>query len=380
MKHFGRDRERGVALVLALMIVALIAVVATEISWRFELSMSRSGNRWAGVQARAYLEGAEQLAMVALRADAEGEETKKSDHSGEDWAQQTEPFPTDHGWVKGRIVDAHGLFNLNTMRPPSGDCGDGSSFKPPESRSCHPCADYSEQQYIFIRLLQVINLGDEEEPVYLQVDQAKEIADAVIDWLDSDSNIRGFGGAESDYYESLDSPVTIANDEMVSVSELQVIKGMQPDLYRELLLHVIALPVTEVSIINVSTATAEVLRSVKAKKDNGKDCELHPYDEEKGGELKSFTENGEFRQVADVLADGAGDRPSEWDKGNGGEDLIGEGKLMHVFQSTYFLFYSSAAIGDDYIRHGASLIKREESKDPKGGLTIEVVRRTDANF
>ncbi len=378
MTHLGRDREQGVALVLALMIVALIAIVATEISWRFELSMSRSGNRWAGVQARAYLEGAEQLAMVALRADAEGDETKKSDHLGEDWARQAEPFPTDHGWVEGRLVDAHGLFNLNTMRPPSGDCGDGSSY-PRDTRNCHPCADYSEQQYIFMRLLQVFNLGDEEEEINLQPDQAKEITDAVIDWLDDDSNIRGFGGAESDYYESLESPVTIANGEMISVSELQVIKGMPSDLYRQLLPHVVALPSREVSIINVSTASAELLRSVKAKTDNGKRCELFAYDEEKGAEFRSFTENGEFRTRKD-LEKNVGELPAEWSEANGGKDLIGENKLMDVFQSKYFLFYSTAAIGDDYIRRGASLIKREESKDPKGGLTIEVVRRTDANF
>lgn len=382
MKNYGRDREQGVALVLALMIVALISVVATEISWRFELSMSRSGNRWAGVQARAYLEGAEQLAMVALRVDQENDDTKEVDHLGEDWAQQAEPFPTDHGWVEGRLVDAHGRFNLNTMVPPGGDCPDGSSFiGRPENRTCQPCNEYSEQQYIFIRLLQVFNLGDDEEEIYLQPDQAQEITDAVIDWLDEDSFVRGFGGAESDYYESLESPVTIANDEMVSVSELQVIRGMQPNLYRQLLPHIVALPRIDISIINVSTATAEILRSVRAKKTpDGIQCELEPYDEEVGAQLKSFAENGEFKVVKDILDDSVEATPVQWEGLADNSELFGDKKLMNVLKSTYFLFYSTAAIGDDYIRRGASLIKREDSKDSKGGFTIEVVRRTDANF
>lgn len=385
MQNQRGQREKGVALVMAMMIVALIAIVATEISWRFELSMSRSGNRWAGVQARAYLEGAEQLAMVALREDAEDTDGQKSDHLGEVWAQEAQPFPTDHGWVSGEIKDAHGRFNLNTMMSSSANCRNGTVK--PQNGICpsSSCDQFTETQYVFVRLLQTFNLGDEEEPVFLSTAQAEGITEAVVDWLDADSEILGFEGAESQYYESLDPPITIANQEMISVSELQVIKGMQPKLYQLLLPHVVALPAGDVGIVNVNTATANVLRSIKGRdKNNPGACDLLPHNEEDVQEMMEFVRNGEFRDLQGLKDDPG--IPTAWNDPNTQDNILG--KLMDVVQSQYFLFYGTAAIGDDYIRRGSSLIKRDSSggsnsggqNSNQGQIKIEVVRRTDANF
>ncbi len=380
-----RKNEKGVALVMAMMIVALIAIIATEISWRFELSMSRSGNRWAGMQARSYLEGAEQLAIVALREDAKNSETSEVDHLGEIWAQEAQPFPTDHGWVKGEIKDASGRFNVNTMSSVATNCPNGAAKPDTGVCSTAPCDQFTEQQFVFIRLLQTFDLGDEEEPVFLTTAQAEEITEAVVDWLDADSEIRGFGGAESDYYEALDPPITIANQEMISVSELQVIKGMQPKLYQQLMPHIVALPAGDVGLVNVHTATANVLRAIKAQDPQTPgSCDSLPHEEDVVGEMMEFVRNGEFKELK--LMKGDGGLPSAWADPNF-DNIFG--KLMDILQSQYFLFYGEAAIGEDYIRRGSSLIKRDESgggnssggQNPnQGQIKIEVVRRTDANF
>jgi len=373
--------------VLAMMIVALVSVVAVEISWRFELSISRSANRWNGIQAKAYLEGAEHLAMVVLKEDLENDETSKADHLGESWAQQTEPFPTDHGWVSGKIEDAHGRLNINMLQPKPGACRNGD--QPRDSGQCplaqSPCDNYTSAQQLFVGLLQTLNLArDEEEPVFLTVDQAEVITEAVLDWLDEDSEITGFGGAESDYYEQLEPPVSIANGQMVSVSELQVIKGMTPELYRLLLTNVIALPGDVVNRVNINTAKPNLLRTIKSM-DN---CDLVPHGEEVGESLSSFVRGGEFTDWQEMKDDPG--LPTEWSDAS--QEIKIRQELFTFGPSEYFLLFGETGIGDDHVRRGQSLIRRTENnggnqdqndvqnQESNQSITIEVVRRSDANF
>ncbi|MFL0811072.1 MAG: type II secretion system minor pseudopilin GspK [Agarilytica sp.] len=404
--------QQGVALILAMMIVTLIAIVATEISWRFELSTSRSGNRWAGIQARAYIEGAEQLAMIVLREDQDNADTQKADHQGEDWAQPTQ-FPTDHGAIEGVIEDAQGRFNMNMMVQASGACpNDGARDN---SGNCKPsgsaCDDYTDAQRVFIRLLQTFNIGLDGEALYLNQQQAQEITEAVIDWLDEDSNRRGFGGVESEYYDQLEPPVAIKNGEMASVSELLLIKGMLPQLYNQLADYVIALPTAEVSKINLNNAKEPVLRALRAEEkqnDLVSNCDLSPIamsensdsqnqdvetgvDAEAGAGgsgLENFIRSNEFYDWQDLVSNP--DLPYDWTQGGQGFGLNTE--LFEIAQSKYFILESTVLIGEDYVRKGKSLIKREggdqqgQGQNPgqgaaqQGDIELKVIRRTDANF
>lgn len=395
------QKESGVALVMAMMIVALVAVVAVEISWRFELSISRSGNRWHGMQAKAYLEGAEHLAMMILMEDTETRENSSSDHLGEPWAQETEPFPTDHGWVAGKIEDAHGRFNLNAMVPDPDKCPDGKDRT--RSGFCSPaeteCGKYTVAQRLFVRLLQTIDLADtqagetvnneegegrattadsaDEEPVFLELNEAEAIAEAVIDWLDEDSEISGFGGAESDYYEQLVPPTSIANGPMVSVSELQVLQGMRPEIYNKLIDFVVALPKEELNRINLNTASVNVLQTLTPVQN----CDLRPLNLEDAQAISDFIRENEFEKMDDLVD--SPDLPSIWQSGAGGDGaaLAIDQEMIDIGQSTYFLFFSETAVGEDHIRRGSSLIKRvTDQSSNESGTQIEVVRRTDANF
>ncbi len=369
-------KQSGVALVLAMMIVALVAVVATEISWRFELSISRSGNRWFGMQARSYLDGMEQYAMKVLREDAEDPENKKSDHPLEDWAQEVPPIAVGQAMLAGRIEDAEGRLNVNMLMPKTDECTPIGQVLDGTSNRCRMpnsvCEPFTGPQLVFMRMLQMFDIGDGEQPEFLPQDQAQAITEAVMDWLDSDSNIRGFGGAESDYYESLEPPVAIANQLMVSVSELQVIKGMPPRLYEQLLRFVVALP-DEVTHINLATASPEVLRAIKP----AEPCELEPYAEELGSSLHEFVSNGEFRDWAQ-MADSA-DLPAEWSNPSGTGSSLGQ-DIANIKQSKYFFVTSEVAIDAERVRRGASLLKREEGGNANQPLTVKVVRRSDANF
>jgi len=348
-KIVNKKQDRGAALVLALLIVAMVTAISVEVSWRFDLGATRSGNRWYGMQAEAYLEGAEALAKIFLRQDMQD---SKYDTLGEDWAQPSPPFPTDEGWVQGVIEDAAGRFNLNLMSV--------SVTPKPNSTTAQR---FSESQRRFIRLLQTIPL---EADVYLDEQTAISIAEAVIDWIDPDSNVTGFGGAESDYYDSLEIPFTIANKMMVSVSELRIIRGLNelPQTFLDQLMAlVIALPPD--SKLNVNTALPQVLQSL-----NGQNVltpltleEVQEMLLDRGEELKGFENLGDFQSSHGVTT------AIGTTKGSSGGGLDPSDLVVN---SNYFIFKGETQVGDR-IRRSRSILKRE-------GDDVVTLRRSDGNF
>lgn len=57
----------------------------------------------------------------------------------------------------------------------------------------------------------------------------EDIADAILDWLDEDEEIRTYG-AESDYYTTLATPYSAANGPIQTVEELLLVRGVTPNL------------------------------------------------------------------------------------------------------------------------------------------------------
>lgn len=60
-------------------------------------------------------------------------------------------------------------------------------------------------------------------------EMTEEIADAILDWLDTDSEERP-AGAESGYYQSQDPPYLAKNGSLSSVEELLRVRGVTPEL------------------------------------------------------------------------------------------------------------------------------------------------------
>ena len=57
----------------------------------------------------------------------------------------------------------------------------------------------------------------------------EDVADAIMDWIDDDDEVRDFG-AELDYYSGLDPPYAPRNGMMETVEELLLVRGVTPDL------------------------------------------------------------------------------------------------------------------------------------------------------
>ena len=113
-------RQRGVALITVLLVVALVTVVCAALLLRQQLAIRSTGNQLLVRQAQYYAEGGELVAKALLRRDmSEGQ----VDHLAEAWANPRLRFPLDEGGeLRLRIEDLSGRFNLNSLSV-SGEAG-----------------------------------------------------------------------------------------------------------------------------------------------------------------------------------------------------------------------------------------------------------------
>lgn len=343
-------KQRGMALVVAIMIVALVTVVSVEIYWYFNLVTSRHGSRMFGVQGKAYLDALEDFARNLLKMDME---ENKVDNLSEIWAQQQPPFETDLGYVGGRIEDAQGRFNINSLQD--------KVQNPENTFATEWFKRYTPAQRRFIRLLQTIEI---EEGTLIDQTTAENITDAIIDWLDPDSTPTGFGGAEGDHYSRLDPPMTIANREMASISELSLVKGVTPKLYETLLPLVIALP-KDVPM-NINTMPAALMRILNTRN------VPQPLDVEDAQMLIDARGVEGFQTMQDFLD--FPDVASLFDTGAAGDKNSPNGFDADglAVQSSFFIFYGETMVAE-HMQYSKSMLMRTDQD-------VVTIRRTDANF
>jgi general secretion pathway protein K len=218
-------RARGVALILALVVVALATILATRIGATGALNERRAAGLLAQDQAFQVALGGEAWAIEILR-DAKG--SSKFDSLDQLWATPLPPIPIDGGTVQGRIEDMTGRFNLNNLVN-----ADGTKNQ-----------IYFDQ---FTRILAALEL----EPKW---------ASLLLDWIDPDSIVEDVDGAEDGVYLSQVPPYRAANRQITSTSELLALPGFGADRYRRLAPYVAALP--RGTPLNVCTASGLVLDSL----------------------------------------------------------------------------------------------------------------------
>jgi general secretion pathway protein K len=230
------SRQRGIALITAIFVVALASIAAvamfeaTAIAVRRTSLLSESETEWW------FADGIESWVKEILMLDAQQNQT---DGLGDIWAQPVLGLPIGDekgniGNASGYLEDLQGRFNLNNL----------GTTNPQQLQL------YLSQ---FQRLLD--NLPNFDASGY------RGVGMAIHDWIDADSEPSGPGGAEDVDYLSLDPPYRAANQPLHSVSELLLIKGVTPELYRALAPYVAALPATGAGTpINVNTASEPVLR------------------------------------------------------------------------------------------------------------------------
>lgn len=238
----SRLRNRGVALITAILITALAGSVAAGLAWDNALDVRRTMVLLHRDQAVQVALGAESWVMSILRDDLADTQT---DHLGEIWAQDLPPFPIDGGELWGSIDDLQGLFNVNNLVDQNGKVDKASL----------------EQ---FQRLLAALDLDT-------------RLAGITADWIDADRQASFPDGAEDSIYTGFTPPYRAPNQVISSISELAAVDGMEKPVLDALSPYIAALP--RGTRLNVNTAPAPVLRSLSESLSEGDVARL---EEERG--------------------------------------------------------------------------------------------------
>lgn len=219
-----RARQRGVAIVLAMGVVALAAMAATAIMVTQSTWSRRSELASDHVQAQLIIKAGVDWARAVLSDDRR---LSNVDHLGEPWALRLPPMPVENGELAGYIEDQQGKFNLNNLV---------KGGKVNLAQLAH-----------FQRLLSVLGLP-------------AALAGALADWIDADSEPQPQDGAEDAYYLSLQPSYLAANRPLIDVAELALVRGFDDSVRARLRPFVSALPVF--TAVNVNTASPEVIAAV----------------------------------------------------------------------------------------------------------------------
>ena len=217
-------RQRGVAVVTAVLIVAIAASAAammlSQQSAMIDQALMVSGRAQGELYAQAGIDWARGIL-------ADDSRRGNVDTLDEGWARPIAGLPVERAIVAGSIEDEQGKLNLNNLVS-----GGGRRV---------------EDERVFRRLLTLLALPP-------------DLSDAVVDWIDFGDDLAGNGGAESAYYLGLRRPYRPPNLAMAQVEELYRIRGFDAKTVERLKPFVTALPTR--TAINVNTASDVVLAAV----------------------------------------------------------------------------------------------------------------------
>ncbi len=234
-----RRREKGMVLLLVLVVVALLASLLTE--WAFSTLVDLRLTETFRDSTRAY--------YIAKGGIAVGRSILEEDRNGYDapdelWAQGVPSYPVgEEGVISIAIEDESGKLDVNRL----------------VQGGVNP---HGETRKRFNRLFTNLGLNNPEE-----------LTAALIDWMDKETVGRpevvftdpdtGAAGAEESYYLGLDNPYPCKNGYLDSLEELALVRGFTADVLREIRPHLTVVPfstaVTRTGKINVNTATTQVL-------------------------------------------------------------------------------------------------------------------------
>ena len=196
------DASRGVALVMVLWVIAILAVIALEFCFSMRTEVNIAQHYKEEIQLYAYAEGGIQRAIAELiyKHDSRIQLMRKSPKieqtptEKKEWVTDGRAYllPYDQGTCEIRVVGEAGKVNINTV-----------------------------SEAILRKIIGQMGLETEARDV---------VVDSIVDWRDPDDLYR-INGAENDYYQSLKEPYNCKNGNLDSIEELLLVRGVTPNLF-----------------------------------------------------------------------------------------------------------------------------------------------------
>jgi general secretion pathway protein K len=225
------ERERGAALLAVLLLVAVTGAIAASMVESLRLSRSVAVNASARDQGRLFADGVEQLALLTID-DRVLQSPERTTLAG-NWngATRTVQLPGG-GSADVTVRDGSNCFNINSVV-------DGQPGRPLVRRA----SGVSQ----FMGLMIALQVPEQD---------ARRIAEAAADWADSDT-VTGPAGAEDEAYAAGPAPYRTGNTLFADPGEVRALAGMTPDIYARIRPWLCALPVNDLSPLNINTLSVE---------------------------------------------------------------------------------------------------------------------------
>lgn len=219
-------QEKGMVLLLVLVVVALLAGLVSEFSFSSLIDLRLAETYRDSTRAYYLARGGVRAAQMILQEDR-----NNYDARSEMWGRGVANFPVGDGIITVDIKDQDGLLDINALVT-------GNNPQP-------------EQQARFLRLFTDLGL-----------DQPQNLVAALIDWLDSGDEVynhNGAVGAESSYYLRLNPPYQARNGKISSLTELALVRGFTKEVIDKIRPYVTVYGSMQV---NLNTAPAEVISTL----------------------------------------------------------------------------------------------------------------------
>ena len=227
--------ERGVALILALLVVTLLVAIILEFDAEARREYREAAAFRDNFKASMLTRAAVQAARAVLQQDVlrDKQSGEKFDAPTDLWAMPIKNYAIGDGLLSAQIQDERGKLNLNDLHAAAND---QIRFKATTDR--------------VRRLFQLLQLNP-------------DLVDALIDWTDHDDNPQP-AGAESAYYQSQRPAYRAANSPLQSLADLRLVKGFTPDIIDRLSRYVTVYPLEGNAPININTADPVVIQALDA--------------------------------------------------------------------------------------------------------------------
>lgn len=258
MKRVMPNSQKGVALIVILLLLAIMVSIAATMSERLFSQFTRASNQVNYQQAYWYAIGVEALASVAIKESYK--DNKDSINLNQPWALEERTYPLDYGQATGYIRDMQSCFNVNALA------------------NVTPNANSATKPFL-VRFFQ--RLLEESE---IENYQAEQIADSTWEFINKETTVRSVSGVGDSYYESLSPAYVAANGLIADSSELRAINQVSGEAMLKIAPLVCALPTSswQLNVNTISVEQAPLLAALFAPNlsvDNAKQLiENRPFD------------------------------------------------------------------------------------------------------
>ena len=239
--HTRRRHQRGVAMIVALLMVATLSFIALGLTQSMTRSVRRaaasaaySNVYWQAISART----AGEIALRAVLDGAQRDGGKLTPSHPLFLAPVDLPLAT--GTARVQFADATRCFNINSLVVGPGDDADDADDASGNGENVGKRNAAAVREFTLL----ATSIGLSEA-------RAQRIANVIADWLDSDAE-QGFGGAEDGFYLGLPSPFRTGTGQIADISELRAMDGMSQQIYRGLKPYLCAHPVSLPSKVNIN--------------------------------------------------------------------------------------------------------------------------------